>query len=94
MSKGRITVSVDDELLEAAAAAVASGRAPSLSAWVNEALTHHLAREDRVRALADAVVAYEGEHGVMTDDELLSRERADRDAAATRRSRRRSSGAA
>lgn len=94
MTKERITVSVDAELAAVAAAAVSEGRAESVSAWIGEAMREKAAKDRRLIALAEAVRAYEAEHGMIDDDEIASQARADRDAAATARSRRRKRGAA
>jgi Arc/MetJ-type ribon-helix-helix transcriptional regulator len=76
--KERLTVTVDGSLLEAANDAVRSGRASSVSAWVNLALEQLAARERRLRAMADAITAYEEVHGVISDDEIERQRRADR----------------
>jgi len=94
MTKERITVSVDADLAAAAAAAVAEGRAESVSAWIGAAMGEKAARDRRLSALAEAVNAYEAEHGVIGDDEIATQARADRDAAATTRAGRRKRGAA
>jgi hypothetical protein len=94
MRKERLTVSVDADLAAAGAAAVAAGRADSVSAWVNDALVERAAKERRLAALADAVAAYESEFGTITDEELADQARADRDAAAAVRARARSRGVA
>jgi Arc/MetJ-type ribon-helix-helix transcriptional regulator len=78
MSKERLTVTVDPQLVEAANSAVAEGRVTSLSAWVNQALAERADKDRRLRALADAVAAYEAEFGVITPAELEAQERADR----------------
>ena len=78
MSKERLTVTVDSELIEAATQAVTEGRVASLSGWVNLALAERVAKERRLRALADAVAAYEHEFGEITPAELAAQERADR----------------
>ena len=88
MSKERLTVTVDPHLVEAGNTAVAEGRVDSLSAWVNLALAEHAAKERRLRALADAVAAYEREFGVIGPEELAAQERADRAAARVVRGRR------
>ena len=36
-------------------------------------------RERRLRGMADVIAAYEQEHGVITDDELLAQERSDQE---------------
>lgn len=61
---------------------MAEGRAESVSAWVNEALLERAARDRRAVALAEAVAAWEADHGVMTPEELATQAREDRDAAA------------
>jgi len=43
----------------------------------NEEMTEREAREQRLRGMAEAIAAYEREHGVITDDELLAQERSD-----------------
>ena len=94
MTKERITVSVDAELAAAAASAVNEGRAESVSAWIGEAMREKAAKDRRLVALAEAVGAYEAEHGVIDEAEMAAQARADRDAAAAARARRRKRGAA
>ena len=89
MSKERLTVTVDSELVEAANQAVADGRVASLSGWVNLALAERAAKERRLWTLAAAVAAYEHEFGEITPAELAVQERADRRSAFTVRPRRR-----
>jgi hypothetical protein len=79
--KERLTVTVDPDLIEAGNDAVAEGRVESLSAWVNAALAARVAMERRLAALEEAVDAYEDRFGVITDQELVDQERADRAAA-------------
>lgn len=86
MPKQRLTISLDQDLVDAAAAAVAEGRADSVSAWVSDALTDRVAHQRRLDALAVAIAEYEEEHGVITDEELADQARRDRDAAAAVRS--------
>jgi Arc/MetJ-type ribon-helix-helix transcriptional regulator len=50
--------------------AVALGQAESISAWVNDALRLKAGHDRRLRALDDFVVAYEAEHGKITEDEM------------------------
>lgn len=88
MSKERLTVTVDSELVEAANQAVAEGRVASLSGWVNLALAELATKERRLRTLAEAVGAYEDEFGKITPAELAAQERADRRNAFTTRPRR------
>ena len=64
--------------MEAANAAVAAGRADSVSAWVTVALTEQVAKERRLSALSSLLAEYEAEYGVITAEELAFREREDR----------------
>jgi hypothetical protein len=81
MSKERLTVTVDSELIEAANAAVSEGRAESLSGWVNLALAERASKERRLPALAEAVESFEKEFGEITSAELAAQERSDRKSA-------------
>lgn len=81
MSKKRVTVSIDEELVVAANAAVEEGRARSMSGWVESALIYKSADDERLRALEEAIQAYETEHGVLTDEQIERRKRLDREAA-------------
>jgi hypothetical protein len=76
--KERLTVTVDSALILAGADAVASGRAPSLSGWVNLALSERVARERRLRALDEAIAMYEAESGAITPEEIAAQAKADR----------------
>lgn len=76
--KERVTITLDRALVEAANAAVAAGRADSVSGWVNLALAEQVAKERRLSALSTLLAEYEGEHGVITAEELAFREREDR----------------
>jgi hypothetical protein len=80
MSKERLTVTLDHELVAAGNDAVAEGRVGSLSAWVNLALAERAAKDRRLRALGEAVAAYEAEFGEIGVDEIQA-QRADRAAA-------------
>jgi Arc/MetJ-type ribon-helix-helix transcriptional regulator len=68
-TKGRLSASVDPDLLRAAEASVARGRARNVSSWVNDALRMKLEEERRLDALAAFVQAYEAEHGVISEAE-------------------------
>ena len=80
-TKARLTVTVDRELLRAGEEAVRAGRAASLSSWVNSAMGERAARDRRLRMMAEAVAAYEAEHGAISDLEMAMQERADRGSA-------------
>ena len=73
-----MSATVEAELLEAGRAAVAGGRAASLSAWVNAALRRQADHDRRMKALDSFLAAYEAAHGAITEDEMR---------AATRRAR-------
>ena len=77
--KERLTVTVDPELVEAGNHAVATGRADSLSGWVNAALAARAAHDRRLQVLGEAVTGYEAQFGEITDDELAAREQTDRE---------------
>lgn len=69
-AKERLSASVDVQLLAAGHAAVAEGRAESLSAWVNDALQMKAAHDQRMVALDEFLSAYEAERGEITDKEM------------------------
>ena len=70
--KRRLSASVDAELLRAAERAARDGRATTVSAWVNDALRLKVQHDQRIRALAEFVEAFEAEHGVITDEEIAA----------------------
>jgi hypothetical protein len=76
--KERVTVTVDRDLLDAANAAVASGRASSLSTWINTAMAERADKDRYLRALAAAIADYEAEFGTISEAELIAQEREDR----------------
>lgn len=76
--KERVTVTLDRILVDAANEAVASGRASSLSTWVNVAVAERVAKERRLRALAEAIAGYEAEFGEITEAEMIAQQRRDR----------------
>jgi hypothetical protein len=80
-NKERLTVTVDPDLVEAANDAVATGRAESLSAWVNLALTERAAKDRRLRAMGEAIAMYETQFGEITAQEIAAQRRADRGSA-------------
>ena len=69
-TKRRLSASVDAELIEAAQAAVAQGRADTISAWVNDALRLKSDHERRLQALDEFLAAYEAAHGEITEEEM------------------------
>jgi hypothetical protein len=56
---------------------VAAGRSSSLSTWVNAALAERVAKEQHLRALAEAVAGYEAEFGVISAAELVAQQHED-----------------
>jgi Arc/MetJ-type ribon-helix-helix transcriptional regulator len=78
LRKTRLTVTVDTELAEAASAAVESGAAESVSAYVNDALAAQSARQRRLAAMDRALKAYEAEFGEITEEEMAEQRRKDR----------------
>ncbi len=92
MQMRRVTVTVDGDLLDDVAGAVAEGRASSVSAWVAEAIAQRSERDRRLHELAGLVAEYEAEHGSITEEELATGEQTDRDAAALLRARVRRAG--
>lgn len=69
-TKQRLSASVDADLIQAAEAAVAAGRADTVSAWVNDALHLKRAQDRRLEALALFIATYEAEHGEITPEEM------------------------
>lgn len=78
--KQRLSASVDADLIAAAERAAASGRVPTVSAWVNDAMRLKLQHDERLQHLAELVADYEAEHGAISKAELAD---------ATREARRR-----
>lgn len=76
--KERVTVTIDRDLLDAANEAVASGRASSLSTWVNSAMAERAAKDRHLRALAAAIADYEAEFGTISEAALIAQQREDR----------------
>jgi hypothetical protein len=68
--KRRLSVSVHPAWIEAAQTAVAGGLAPSVSAWVDDALRLKVEHERRLAALAAFLESYENTHRVITDEEV------------------------
>jgi Arc/MetJ-type ribon-helix-helix transcriptional regulator len=69
-AKERLSASVDRELLAAAEEAVKSGRAESVSGWVNEALHRQLDHDRRMSALGEFIAAHEAQFGEITEEEM------------------------
>jgi len=65
MPRSRVTVTVRPEVLAAAEAEVARGRAGSLSAWVDQAIEEKVRREE----LAGLLAEMRAENGPATEQE-------------------------
>ncbi len=76
-------MSVRPAWIEAAQTAVAGGQAPSVSAWVDDALRLKVEDDRRLAALAAFLESYENAHGVITDEEVRDAARRARSRAAT-----------
>lgn len=81
MTKRRITVTVDADLLDEASAAVSDGDASSVSAWVNQAMADKSEQRRRLKALGEAIADYEAEFGEITEEEMAEQRREDLKAA-------------
>lgn len=73
--KQRLSASVDADLLHIAQEAVASGRAESLSAWVNQALRLKAEHDKKMEDLEHFIAEYEAEHGEITAEEIAAASR-------------------
>ena len=82
MAKKRVTVTVDEQVLQIAAQAVRDGDADSVSSWINDAMIDRRAKQQRLAELGNMIADYEAEHGVITADEIERQQQVDRDAAA------------
>lgn len=63
--RSRVTVTVDEEVVRVAEAAVAAGRARSVSAWVGSAMNERAHRQ----RLTDVLAEIRAELGPATDEE-------------------------
>src|SRR5947209_11869980 len=75
----RLSATVSSDLLAAGRHAVAEGRAPSLSAWVNGALARQADHDRRLKALRAFIRDYEDAHGEITEEEIRAATRRTRD---------------
>ena len=75
--KQRVTVTVDDDLLATASAAVERGDATSVSAWVNDAMAQRRRRDELLTNLRTSVAEYEAAHGEITAAEMAAQADAD-----------------
>lgn len=68
--KERLSATVDADLLRAAEDAIARGDAPTISAWVNDALRLKLEHERRLRGMAEFIADFEARSGIITDEDI------------------------
>lgn len=68
-------MSLDQDLIDAAEAAVAAGSAPSVSAWVADAMTKHSEHHQRLEALREFIADWEAEFGEITEEEMRAQVR-------------------
>lgn len=68
--KKRLSVSVDEDLIKSGEKAVSSGRAASLSAWVNEALQREVDHERGMEAFDEAMASWEAKFGKITEEDM------------------------
>lgn len=73
-TRARFSATVDPDLLAVGRAAVAEGRADSLSAWVNTALERQVAHERRLQAMDEFIAEYEAEFGTITEADIAEAE--------------------
>lgn len=74
-TRRRLSATVEPDLLKAGQRAVTDGRAKNLSAWVNDALARQAEHDRRLKAMGEAIRAYEHEFGVITDEDIREAER-------------------
>lgn len=67
--KRRLSASIDEQLLEAAEAAVRDGRAPSVSALVEDAIRRQLEHTRRLQAGEAFIEAFEDRYGAFEPGE-------------------------
>ncbi|MHA6782758.1 hypothetical protein ACVGOW_17445 [Pseudonocardia saturnea] len=74
--KQRLSVSIDNDLVDAARAAVEQGEAHSVSAWVGAAMRDRAERDRKLRLMGEWISEFEAEHGEITEAEMDASERA------------------
>ena len=85
VGKKRVTVTVDEELLDVAALAVQHGDADSVSSWISDAMADRYAKEQRLADLSTLIADYELEHGAISAAEIDEQRQRDRYASAVHR---------
>jgi len=79
--KRRLSASIDAVVLDAAEMAVESGRAASISAWVNGACQRQIDHDRRLAAMDDFLAQFEAEFGEITETDIADATRRTRAAA-------------
>ncbi|MEZ5088063.1 MAG: hypothetical protein R2722_18120 [Tessaracoccus sp.] len=76
MGKTRVTVTIDDSLMDAAREAAAGE--VSLSAWVADAIAAKVDAAVKLKAMEDALAEYESEFGSISEEEACAQIEHDR----------------
>ncbi len=71
MAIARLAITLDEDLAARVRADADQVTHGNVSAWIAEAIQERL----RLRAMDEAVAAFEAEHGQITEDELVQAER-------------------
>lgn len=82
MSKERVTITVEVDLLNHAKSAVETGVCRSVSEWICEAMAEQMAKDARLAAMDELIADFEAEYGPITDEEIAEQVQLDRDASA------------
>ncbi len=82
MSKERVTITVEVDLLNHAKSAVETGVCRSVSEWICEAMAEQMAKDARLVAMDELIADFEAEYGPITDEEIAEQVQLDRDASA------------
>jgi Arc/MetJ-type ribon-helix-helix transcriptional regulator len=69
MTKAKVTMTMDKDLLARVKQAIDSGRAPSVSAYIEKAVEHWLIEEESAEELVDDMLEESG--GPITADERV-----------------------
>lgn len=80
MPKGRITITVEVDLLNHVQSAVQAGACRSVSEWIGQAIEEQLAKDARLAAMDEWIAEFEAEHGPITDEEIAEQRQRDREA--------------
>ncbi|MCY4035997.1 MAG: hypothetical protein OXF64_00880 [bacterium] len=82
MTKERVTITVEVDLLNHAQSAVRAGVCRSVSEWIGKAMEEQLAKDARLAAMDELIAEFEAEGGPFTDEEIAEQMQRDREASA------------